>query len=184
MRAGKRWRPFLAVATYQALADRSQCFAPGRPAQNRRRRGMLSQSLAHPRRHRGQRRATLRRKNPARGAWRRGRFECRRLADWRRLSAHRRVQSIGGTESRDAAGRLTRPARTLPRPGRGTLLGAQSTTAHVAASARYFPQEDRACIRSRAATRRPLRRQGFARGSFRCAEDLQRSARHRLPDSR
>ena len=114
-RAGKRWRPFLTVAAYQALARRARIADARRPAQSRRRGRMLSQGLAHPRRHRGRRCAALRGENLARGARHGGRAECRRSPHWRRLSAAGRVPGQRGTKGRHDARRRGRPARAVPR---------------------------------------------------------------------
>ncbi len=52
-RAGKRWRPFLTVAAYQALRDQTVTGFPEDVRQDRGGGRVFPQSLAHPRRHRG-----------------------------------------------------------------------------------------------------------------------------------
>ena len=121
-RAGKRWRPFLDRRRFPGAAGPPGRAAARRSPQSRRRRRMLPQSLADPRRHRGQRRAALRRKDPARRTRRRRRAERRRPAHRRRLpSARRHARRQRRTESRDARGSPREGQRELCR-GQGAEL--------------------------------------------------------------
>ena len=142
-RAGKRWRPFLTVSRVSGPALDARRGAAGGSPQCRGGRGMLPQGLADPRRHRGRRRASLRRNDAARRARRGRRAECGRPAHRRRLPAARRLPRRRG-EGGDDPRRRRRPARTLPRPGRGTRLGAAAGAAQLAGGARYFPPQNRA----------------------------------------
>ena len=128
----------------------------------------------------------LRRKNAARRARRRRRAERRRPAHRRRLSpASLRASVCAEQKAEMLRVAARRPARTLPRPGRGTCAGRASPQPLTSLQVLdIFRKQNRARLRSRAAARRALRRNRTARGSWRRARRLQRSARHRLPDSR
>ena len=158
-RAGKRWRPFLTVAAYQALRDDAGRAAARGPAQGRRRRRVLSQGVAHSRRHRGQRRAALRREDAARRARRRRRAECRRPAHRRRLPPARRVPASAPSRKPRCSASPPKASANSAAARARNLLGAQARSrSRTLAGARHFPQEDRARLRSRAAARRALRR--------------------------
>ena len=157
MRAGKRWRPFLTVAAFQALRDDTRRAAARRSPEDRRRRGMFPQGLAHPRRHRGQRRAALRRKDAARRIRRRRRAERRRPAHRRRLSAARRLP--GSRAEQKAA-----DAPASPREGQRELCRGQGAELCWARNAAAAHVSCRCSIFSATRPRRPSTwRCGWAR---------------------
>ena len=176
-RAGKRWRPFLTVAAYQALRDNPERAAARRPAQGRRRRRVLPQGVAHPRRHRGRRRAALRRADAARGARRRRRAERRRPAHRRRLPPARRLQRSAAEQKAAMLAVAAEGQRELCRGQGAELVWARNpVAAHLAQVLDIFRQQDRARLRGRAPARRALRRRARRSRGRRCTTTAKRSA--------
>ena len=190
MRAGKRWRPFLVVAAYQALREAKR--SAGAPPDDLKKIAVAVEcfhkaSLIHDdiEDNDAQRYGE---KTLARGI-RRGRgAERRRLADWRRLPAHRRHAKISAEQKAEmllAASRRV-SGELVPRAGRGTLLGAFATTTYQRCKCWTFSARKTA-----PAFEVALRLGAIYAGNDlntrkwrTCSPNLQRGAGHRVSDSR
>ena len=153
------------------------------PEEGRDRGRVLPQGVAHSRRHRRRRRHPLRRGNPARGARRRRRPERRRLPLRRRLPPDRRVRRRAAEQGRDAPGRRPRPPHPVA-SGRGPSCAGRASPQPLSSLQVLEIFRQKTAPAFEVALRLGALYAGADERRPRRAQQVQRSARHRLPDPR